>query len=38
MRPKILKRNKNIILFFLGPTRIDLSPTYSHSKWEIRDM
>jgi len=21
---------------FLGPTRIDLGPKYSHSKWEIR--
>jgi len=26
----ILKRNKNIFTF-LGPTRIDLGPTYSHS-------
>jgi len=26
----ILKRNKNIFYSFLGPTRIDLGPTYSH--------
>ena len=26
----MLKRNKNIFLIFLGPTRIDLGPTYSH--------
>jgi len=30
------KKQKYIFLIFLGPTRIDLGPTYSHSKWEIR--
>jgi len=29
----MLKRKK-IFFNFLGPTRIDLGPTYSHSKWE----
>jgi len=32
----MLKRNKNIFFNFLGPTRIYLGPTYSHSGWEIR--
>jgi len=35
MRQIILKRNQNIFCF-LGPTRIEVGPTYSHSKWEIR--
>jgi len=26
----MLKKNKNIFFNFLGPTRIDLGPTYSH--------
>jgi len=26
----MLKRNKNIFLTFLGPTKINLGPTYSH--------
>jgi len=26
----MLKRNKNICFYFLGPTRIDFGPTYSH--------
>jgi len=28
----ILYRNQNILLIFLGPTMIDLDPTYSYSK------
>jgi len=29
------KRNKNIVLIFLGPTRINLNPTYFYSKLKI---
>jgi len=29
-KTKMLKRNKNICFYFLGPTRIDFGPTYSH--------
>jgi len=29
-KTKMLKRNKIYFFSFLGPTRIDLGPTYSH--------
>jgi len=35
-KTKMLTRNNNKKFNFVGPTRIDLGPTYSHSKWEIR--
>jgi len=35
MRQKCQKETK-IFCNFLGLTRIDLGPTYSHSKWEIK--
>jgi len=27
---------KQFFFYILGPKRIDLGPTYSHSTWEIR--